>query len=60
MYRGEVCLGSAPILYPGQTLYELCESAHGLVNLQQPAEIVPVDVHSAHKSVDIMSLTLAN
>ena len=60
MYQGEVCLGSAPILYPGQTLYEMDDPAHDLVDLQQPGAILPEDLHSAHKSVDIRNLTYAN
>ena len=60
MYQGEVCLGSAPILYPGQTLYEMSDSAHGPVDLQQPAEKMLGDLHSTYKSVDIMNLTFAN
>ena len=60
MYRGEVCLGSAPILYPGQTLHEMDNSAHGLVDLQQPEAVSREDPHCAHKSVDSRNLTYAN
>ena len=60
MYQGEVCLGSAPILYPGQTLYEMDGPAHGLVDLQKPGAISPQALHSAHKTVDMGNLTHAN
>ena len=60
MYQGEVCLGSAPILYPGQTLYEMEIPAHGREDLQQPGAISPQALHSAHKEVDMRNLTYAN
>ena len=60
MYQGEVCLGSAPILYPGQTLYEAYSPVNNLVDLQQPGATSPEDVHSAHESVVIRNLTYAN
>ena len=60
MYQGEVCLGSAPILYPGQTLYEMETPAHGREDEQQPGAIPPQALHSAHQEVDMRNLTYAN
>ena len=38
MYDGEVCLGSAPVVFPGSTLAETSEAAESTV--QQPDEAV--------------------
>ena len=36
MYSGEVCLGCAPVLHPGQTLHEIFRSVRGASQQASP------------------------